>query len=77
MNHRRPAFLITIDTEGDNLWDAAAPLTTHNASFLPRFQQLCERFGFRPTWLTNYEMSQSPQYTDFASDLIRRSMRVG
>ncbi len=73
MNHQRPAFLITIDTEGDNLWDAAAPLTTHNARFLPRFQQLCERFGLRPTWLTNYEMSQSPEYTDFAGDLLRRS----
>ena len=58
----RPAFLITIDTEGDNLWAAPEAITTENSRWLPRFQQLCERFGFQPTYLTDYEI-QKPQYS--------------
>lgn len=40
---RKPAFLITIDTEGDNIWARRLPITTRNAEYLPRFQKLCER----------------------------------
>lgn len=69
----KPAFLITIDTEGDNLWRNHRHITTDNARFLPRFQQLCERFGFKPTWLTNYEMATDPFYIDFAHDVIARN----
>jgi hypothetical protein len=47
-------------------------MTTHNAAFLPRFQQLCERFGFTPTYLTNYEMARSAAYRKFAHDVLRR-----
>ncbi|MDR8263551.1 deacetylase, partial [Acinetobacter baumannii] len=50
-----PAFLITIDTEGDNLWQKHDSITTENARYLPRFQQLCEKYGFKPVYLTNYE----------------------
>ncbi len=53
----KPAFLITLDTEGDNLWGRQREITTRNTGYLPRFQGLCERFGFRPTWLTNHEMA--------------------
>ncbi len=35
-----PRFLITIDTEGDNLWSLPREITTSNAKFLPRFQNL-------------------------------------
>lgn len=69
---QRPAFLITIDTEGDNLWSRPRDITTRNAAFLPRFQQLCERYGLRPTWLTNWEMAQCPVFTEFARDVLRR-----
>ena len=34
----RPAFLITIDTEGDNIWRRPNRITTENTLFLPRFQ---------------------------------------
>lgn len=53
-------FLVSIDTEGDNLWswDGSSPVTTENAAYLPRFQELCDGFGFRPTYLTNWEMIQ-------------------
>lgn len=68
----KPAFLITIDTEGDNLWQNHDKITTRNATFLPRFQSLCEKYNFKPTWLTNYEMAIDPVYVEFAKDLISR-----
>ncbi|MBK8914783.1 MAG: deacetylase [Phycisphaerales bacterium] len=63
---------MTIDTEGDNLWSRPREITTRNAAFLPRFQQLCERYGQRPTWLTNWEMACCPVFTEFARDVLRR-----
>lgn len=68
----KPAFLITIDTEGDNLWRNRQTITTRNTLFLPRFQALCEKYGFKPTWLTNYEMASDPAYVEFARDVIQR-----
>ena len=68
----RPAFLITIDTEGDNLWARPREITTHNARFLPRFQALCERYRLLPTWLTNHEMALCEVYREFARDLLAR-----
>lgn len=68
----KPAFLITIDTEGDNLWQKHDSITTENARYLPRFQQLCEKYGFKPVYLTNYEMAIDPVYIEFAKDVIAR-----
>ena len=60
-------FLISIDTEGDNLWAwrAGDKITTENAHFLPRFQELCESYGFKPTYLTNYEMATDSFFIDY------------
>lgn len=75
---RRPAFLITIDTEGDNLWTAPREITTRNAAFLPRFQRLCERFGLRPTYVTDWEMVQCPVFREFAREVLaRRTAEIG
>lgn len=68
----KPAFLITIDTEGDNLWQKHSSITTENARYLPRFQALCEKYGFKPVYLTNYEMAIDPAYVEFAKDVIAR-----
>lgn len=68
----QPAFLITIDTEGDNLWAQPREITCRNAGFLPRFQELCELHGFKPTWLTNYEMAMDDTFVAFGRDVIRR-----
>ncbi len=68
----RPAFLITIDTEGDNLWARPTTITTHNAQYLPRFQTLCESYGLRPTYLTNWEMANCPVFQEFARHVLRR-----
>lgn len=69
----KPAFIITIDTEGDNLWQNDKRITTENTRYLPRFQRLCERFGFKPVWLTNYEMAMDDSYIEFAKDVIARN----
>jgi hypothetical protein len=66
------AFLITIDTEGDRMWSRPAQIETTNAGYLPRFQQLCERFGYKPTYLTNYEMAESAEFQAFGRDVIAR-----
>jgi hypothetical protein len=67
-----PAFLITIDTEGDNLWSRPAEITTKNAGFLSRFQTLCEKYGFKTCWLTNYEMAERPEFVEFGRDVLSR-----
>ncbi|MFH1756062.1 MAG: deacetylase [Candidatus Latescibacterota bacterium] len=69
---QRPAFLITIDTEGDNLWARPREITTENAAFLSRFQELCETYKFKPAYLTNWEMAAAPVFQEFGRDVIRR-----
>ncbi len=68
----KPAFLITIDTEGDNLWSYPSEITTENSRYLRRFQLLCERYSLKPTWLTNWEMVNCSVYREFAHDCLRR-----
>ena len=68
----KPAFVITIDTEGDNLWAAPTTVTTENARYLPRFQALCERYGLAPTWLTNYEMAECAAFRELGRDVLQR-----
>ncbi|WP_127959417.1 polysaccharide deacetylase family protein [Serratia microhaemolytica] len=68
----KPAFIITIDTEGDNLWQNQQHASTLNAQFLPRFQMLCEKYNCKPVYLTNYEMAMDAQYREFGRDVIAR-----
>ncbi|MHC4397382.1 MAG: polysaccharide deacetylase family protein [Planctomycetota bacterium] len=66
-------LLITIDTEGDNAWASKGYENyTKNARFLPRFQHLCDDFGFKPTYLTSYEMAKDDFFIEFVADTLRR-----
>ena len=60
-------FIITIDTEGDNLWEynKGQVITTENTLYIPRFQTLCEKYGFKPVWLTNYEMVCDDRFVEY------------
>ncbi|VFP84140.1 Glycoside hydrolase/deacetylase, beta/alpha-barrel superfamily protein [Candidatus Erwinia haradaeae] len=69
----KPILIITIDTEGDNLWKNHNKITTKNTDFLPRFQELCEKYKFKTTWLTNYEMSVDAKYIEFAKSIIKNN----
>lgn len=68
-------FIITIDTEGDNLWDykEGDEIQTKNALYIPRFQELCEQYGFKPVYLTNYEMILSSDFVQY----IRPKVKAG
>lgn len=70
---RRPAFLVTVDVEEDNAWASSRTVTTRNAAYLHRFQELCERHGARPTYLTNWQMALNPVFQEFATDLLARN----
>ena len=67
-----PAFLVTIDAEGDNLWAKPRTVTTRNAQSLPRFQTLCEKYGLRPTYLTNWEMANCDAFREFGKYVLAR-----
>jgi hypothetical protein len=72
------AFLITVDTEGDNLWAKPRNITTQNARCLPRFQSLCERYRLRPTYLVNWEMATCPVFQEFGRNVLaRRAAEIG
>lgn len=60
-------FIITIDTEGDNLWKwhDGDIITTENSKYLPRFQNLCNEYSFKPVWLANWEMIHDNRFVDF------------
>lgn len=68
-------FLISIDTEGDNLWNWKPndKITTNNARYLSRFQDLCDEYGFKPTYLTNYEMALDDCFQGFCKRVVKNS----
>ncbi|OGQ86109.1 MAG: hypothetical protein A2512_06135 [Deltaproteobacteria bacterium RIFOXYD12_FULL_56_24] len=74
MHPEKKNFLITIDTEGDNLWSRPTEITTENSCFIRRFQDLCERYKLKPTYLTNYEMANAPEFQYFAKDVLSRDV---
>lgn len=66
-------FLITVDTEGDNLWEwkPGDRITTENTLYIPRFQALCEKYGFKPVYLTNYEMAMDENWVRYSAQKAR------
>lgn len=66
-----PFFIITIDTEGDNLWDRPHTITTHNSKYLLRFQDLCDKYKLKPTYLVDYEMASCPDFVKFGKNVIK------
>lgn len=69
---RRSCFLVTVDTECDDAWTHHQQITTKNAEFLPRFQQLCESYGLTPTYFTTFEMANSSAFREFGQDILKR-----
>ena len=68
MKNKKKYFIITIDTEGDNQWDLSKGISTENAKYLPRFQELAEKYGFKPVWLTNYEMANDDYFVNYMKE---------
>lgn len=63
------SFIITVDTEGDDLWNwkPGQAITTENTKYIPRFQELCEKYGFKPVYLTNYEMAMDSRWVEYSA----------
>ena len=77
---KKKYFIITIDTEGDDLWEwkEGMPITTENAKYLPRFQALCDEYNFKPTWLCNWEMANDSGFVEFTKkNLKNQKCEVG
>mgnify|MGYP001768958468 FL=1 len=71
-------FIITIDTEGDNQWDHGRDLTVENIKYVPRFQDLCQRFGINPTYLVTSEVCNDSYARKLFSGYVEReSAEIG
>ena len=67
-------FIITIDVEGDNLWEATTTIATENGKYLERFQILCEKYNFIPTYLTDYEMTKSKAFVELGVNGLKNQL---
>jgi hypothetical protein len=55
--------IITIDTEADDQWDRSkTDLTVDNLDFVGRFQDLCDRYGQKPTYLCTWEVVEDQRF---------------
>lgn len=72
MPSARPAFIITIDTEPDNQWTRASFRDTENVKHIPRFQELAERYGFKPVYLTEFNVAADPFFIEYMNDRLDR-----
>ncbi|MDD4994884.1 MAG: hypothetical protein PHW53_00185 [Patescibacteria group bacterium] len=50
-------LIITVDVEADNQWKRSEEITLENIKFLPRFQELCQKYRFKPTYFITYEVA--------------------
>jgi hypothetical protein len=68
-------FTMTVDTEEEWDWDAGWPvdnLSTSNIAELPRFQEICERYGVSTTYFTDQAVFDSPAACDVLLQLAER-----
>lgn len=70
-------FVITIDTEGDNIWKRVTTssgmreIGVDNAKYIKRFQLLCNKYGFIPTYLVDYEMAYAEPFVSQAREWLQ------
>ncbi|MFG0332206.1 MAG: WalW protein, partial [Maioricimonas sp. JB049] len=52
----KPVLIVTVDTEEEGLWGGryrATENTVENIQSVPLFQEVCDRYGIRPTYLVD------------------------
>jgi hypothetical protein len=67
-------FILTIDTEADNQWDHGRNLTLENIKFVPRFQDLCNKYLVKPTYLVTSEVCEDSFSKELFRDYMYRDM---
>lgn len=60
-------FLLTIDTEADNQWEHGIDVSVENIKYIPRFQNLCNKYNIKPTYLVTSEVCDD----GFAKEIFR------
>ena len=65
-------FILTIDTEGDNQWDHGCELTVENIKFIPRFQDLCNKYLISPTYLVTSEVCEDSYAKEIFTDYLSK-----
>ena len=70
----RPAFLVAIDTEGDNQWDAAARRDQkfENLYALGRLHEFFERHNVRPTYVITHPVATDARSAEVLRGLLAR-----
>lgn len=69
-------LIVTIDTEEEGLWGGkyrSHGNAVENIRGIPRFQNLCDRFGIRPVYLIDAPVVEEP----FAVDLLKEIHEAG
>ena len=68
--------VMTVDTEGDNLWSwsEGQNITTRNSSYIAPFQDLCEKYGIIPVYLTNYEMVMTDEFVSYVKEKANKGL---
>jgi len=63
-------FILTIDTEGDNQWNHGCDLTIENIKYVPRFQNFCDKFQIKPTYLVTSEICENTLAKEIFTDYL-------
>lgn len=63
-------FILTIDTEADNQWDHGRGLSVENLRAVPRFQELCDKYGIKTTYLVTSEVCEDSFAREIFCDYI-------
>lgn len=72
---KKKYFIITIDTEGDNLWSIAETgEKTENSKYIERFQKLANKYGFKPVYLSNYEMANDNYFCELINKYLKDNL---
>ncbi len=67
-------LVVTVDTEEEGLWGGRYPrtgLSVDNIEGIPRFQEICERYGVRPTYLVDAAIVESDRAVAILEPLAR------
>jgi hypothetical protein len=63
-------FILTIDTEADNQWDHGRDLTVENLKYIPRFQDLFDKYQITPTYLVTSEICEDAFAREIFKDYL-------
>ena len=73
---RRPVLVVTVDTEEEGLWSGQFVREGNRAENvalgIPRFQELCERYGIKPTYLVDAPVLEDREAVRLLQSLAER-----